>query len=135
MQGSPGRSTTVRKRNPHNIWLWKSAEILSTRKRWESTKIPGTLLKANAQNLIHRNLPWEGHSEKTTDIQGETGYCVYRKRARGIAAIISMLPTGTIFFRISTPPKLHQPWGDAIAPPPDCGPTLPGSHPVEESAS
>ena len=41
----PAQSTRARKRYPHNIWLWKAAGFLSTRKWKESTGDAGTLLK------------------------------------------------------------------------------------------
>ena len=49
--GSPAQSTRAGKRCPHNIWLWKSAGILSTRERWESARNTDVLLKGQKTAL------------------------------------------------------------------------------------
>ena len=50
--GFPAQSTRAGKRSPHNIWLWKSVKIMSTRDMCESAGNPGALLKGQHTRFL-----------------------------------------------------------------------------------
>ena len=60
---SPAQSTRAGNRHPHNIWVWKSVGILSSRERLESARESGALLKGQHTKSHLQPLTVGGQSE------------------------------------------------------------------------
>ena len=115
---SPCWSTSDRKRSPHNIWLWKTAGILSTQVRQKVARDCSCPLKGTAHKLsligTHPGL-WrrDGGSEGVRIIQGETPLCGFRVRIGGTSSDTTVwspptaCPTDAIFPGLSTPHTGH----------------------------
>lgn len=81
--GLPALDSSVRKRSPCKIWLWKSVRILAIQVRWEAAGNPDFFLKSSpTDSLTLKHLPWallEGqqlrkcqrHTRKDVWLQGE----------------------------------------------------------------
>lgn len=109
-------------RSLYNIWLRKSAGILSTWGDRGLLETQASFERANKILLpgIHSGL-WQmnGSSEGTGVIQGETGLCNFRERAGRTTAKVPVLNASparlmkTIFPRSSPPPIIM---GATVAP-------------------
>ena len=119
--GSPAQSISAGKRHQHNIWLWKEAGFLSTRKRWLETQAP---LKGPRHKILfaatHPRFSW-WKAEWTSHVKKVWGLWLWGESRR----VSCWDPCGesfshttdAIFLGWSTPPPCVSAWGEAIAPP------------------
>ena len=77
MPGFLVRSTSARKRSPHNIWLWKSAAITSTQVIHKAAKNQGVLL-----NGLHTNSHLQAFTLSSCKGMVEKGCQCYTGRDR-----------------------------------------------------